>query len=1113
MSERDKAVFLSYASQDAEAVRRIAEALRAAGVEVWFDQNELVGGDAWDAKIRKQIAECALFVPVISANTNARGEGYFRLEWKLAVDRSHLMAHDQPFLLPVVIDDTTDAAARVPPEFRAVQWTRLPGGETREKFRERVRALLGGGALLPPAPEASERGLKPRATPDVGRRVPVAAWLAIVAVMAGAAGYFAFRPGPKSDAPTRPPAPEKSSATASPARQLAAQAEALLADEFNSTRENYQLAEELCRKALAADGADAEIWALAARISFDQIFRSYDMSDHRRELGREQAQRAFKLAPDSISAGLAVATDQRQRGNIDEAVRLQRGLMGRDPTNRGVLRLGAELARLRRDDAAVADHLARLQALTGGDPLSLFTEAHHLINVGRYPEAGALLDRVIAKNPGLLPCYEKFYLLVRGWADYEAARKFLAQIPAQFLDEDSFVALAARMWILNGDGDAALKALQRVPREFLEEFGNSEPKGYAAGWAQTIAGRSAAATLEWRQALAQVEARLAADGKNLDLLQRKALLQASLGQKADAQATLRLGVELGGERAWSRGIWRINVLALTGETEAAIALLESQWPALDFHLRSYLRGDLAHEPQLAAIRGDPRVQRLVAEHTAALEKLKGSPGPLPARAGEAAPPDDKSVAVLAFANLSDDKANEYFSDGISEELLNVLAKVPGLKVSARTSAFSFKGKNVPMPEIGKQLGVAYVVEGSVRKAGDKVRITAQLIKAADGFRVWSENFNRDLKDVFAVQDEIARIVSENLSMQLGVSSPPKARSVSPEAYQLYLQARQAWNLRTLDGFTLAEELLGRVIAQEPRFAPAHAALSDVWALSFVRMDDGGSFAKRDSPILARAIAKAEEAIALDASCAEAYAALGSVLGMAWRPREALRALRRAVEVNPNYATAHQWLGRRLSEMGDLPGARAAHQRAAELDPLSHRILDNASDPEVLVGNFAGAMSLLQRAAQLNPGSVQVRCKIVFLLWTMGRREEAIAAARALAAETETEEASYRHSIAAMVLGSTGHAAEAERLLARMVPHGDDHLTAIAYLGRTEEFVAQVEKLKVDGLHWFLFDPRLAAVRAAPVFQAWMARIDRADVLTQANAWRAANPVRMQGPER
>src|SRR5689334_5899378 len=148
----NRAVFLSYASQDAEAARRICEALRAAGVEVWFDQNELVGGDAWDAKIRRQIAECGLFVPVISANTQARDEGYFRLEWKLAIDRSHLMAHDKAFLLPAVTDATSDVAARVPPEFRAVQWTRLPAGETTAAFCARVKKLLSvPGATSEPA--------------------------------------------------------------------------------------------------------------------------------------------------------------------------------------------------------------------------------------------------------------------------------------------------------------------------------------------------------------------------------------------------------------------------------------------------------------------------------------------------------------------------------------------------------------------------------------------------------------------------------------------------------------------------------------------------------------------------------------------------------------------------------------------------------------------------------------------------------------------------------------------------------------------------------------------------------------------------------------------------
>src|SRR4051812_35924641 len=146
----NKAVFLSYASQDALAVERIAEALRASGVEVWFDQNELVGGDAWDQKIRKQIKECSLFVPVISANTNARAEGYFRLEWKLAIDRSHLMADDAPFLFPVVIDDTADATARVPDKFRDVQWMRLNVKDTPETLATRVAKLIG--AAVEPTP-------------------------------------------------------------------------------------------------------------------------------------------------------------------------------------------------------------------------------------------------------------------------------------------------------------------------------------------------------------------------------------------------------------------------------------------------------------------------------------------------------------------------------------------------------------------------------------------------------------------------------------------------------------------------------------------------------------------------------------------------------------------------------------------------------------------------------------------------------------------------------------------------------------------------------------------------------------------------------------------------
>src|SRR5476651_1503870 len=159
----NKAVFLSYASQDAEAAKRICEALRAAGVEVWFDQDALVGGDAWDQKIRGQVSSCALFVPIISSESQARREGYFRLEWKLAAQRTHTIADGTPFLLPVVIDATRDADAIVPEEFHAVQWTRLPAGAATPAFVARVKNLLtGDGAPSGSAVGASLDGARGR---------------------------------------------------------------------------------------------------------------------------------------------------------------------------------------------------------------------------------------------------------------------------------------------------------------------------------------------------------------------------------------------------------------------------------------------------------------------------------------------------------------------------------------------------------------------------------------------------------------------------------------------------------------------------------------------------------------------------------------------------------------------------------------------------------------------------------------------------------------------------------------------------------------------------------------------------------------------------------------
>src|SRR6478735_7363843 len=218
MGEPPKAVFLSYARDDAAAARRIAEALRGGGLEVWFDENELRGGDTWDAKIRQQIDDCTLFVPVISVHTQERTKGYFRLEWKLAVDQTHLLAAGVPFIAPVVIDDTREAAAVVPPEFMRVHWSRLPGALPTPEFVGQVKRLLEGKPMEAGRPRpAAERG--EGTPPPVKKGIPGWTWGALTAVAVGvAAALGVFRKAEPAAAPSPVPVTETKPAPAAPRR-------------------------------------------------------------------------------------------------------------------------------------------------------------------------------------------------------------------------------------------------------------------------------------------------------------------------------------------------------------------------------------------------------------------------------------------------------------------------------------------------------------------------------------------------------------------------------------------------------------------------------------------------------------------------------------------------------------------------------------------------------------------------------------------------------------------------------------------------------------------------------------------------------------------------------
>ena len=689
MSESAKAVFLSYASQDGVAALRICAALRASGIEVWFDQDALVGGDAWDQKIRGQIGTCALFVPVISANTQVRKEGYFRLEWKLAAQRTHMISESTAFLLPVVIDATRDAEADVPTEFRAVQWTRLPGGETSAAFVARVQKLLGGSSAQT-----------------------------------------------ATNAPVPPPAP-----TVAPAAR---------------------------------------------------------------------------------------------------------------------------------------------------------TGLPHWVGIG----LGVVVVTLIS------------FLVIRpGAKDVGPAAKLVPE---------------------------------------------AKPRPVTAPVAVPVV-------------------------------------------------------------------------------------------------------------------------------------------------------SEKSVAVLAFADMSADKGSEYFSDGISEELLNVLAKVPGLRVAARTSAFFFKGKNLPVPEIAQKLNVAYVVEGSVQRAGERVKITAQLIKAADGFHVWSDTFTRDAKDVFAVQEEIAGRIAKELSLKLGVSSTAATAAVNPEAYELYLQGRQAWNLRTNEGYARAEELLNRALTLQPDFARAISALADVWLNRGVENRGIGRFDQRDSPEMKRILAQIERAVALDPSSAEAHSSLGSALETNWRLFDAAQAQRRAIALNPNYATAHQRLGRTLLRNGYYDEGLAALHRATELDPLSARILDNYAIGLRLFGRYTDALTADERALALQPGSVQAGDWRALDLSGLGRHDEAVAQVRKMIGIGGRSV--YRASLISVLI-KAGARAEAETLFREISADGDQAFRSLVAMGRPKEALdtMKAERLALSDVGLLLDSPDLDPVRQEPQFVQLLATLGLTEAHARAQKWRAARPL-------
>ena len=320
--------------------------------------------------------------------------------------------------------------------------------------------------------------------------------------------------------------------------------------------------------------------------------------------------------------------------------------------------------------------------------------------------------------------------------------------------------------------------------------------------------------------------------------------------------------------------------------------------------------------------------------------------------------------MLPFVNATGDPETEYFSDGITDELIDALAKVNGLQVASRTSVFALKGKPQDVRAIGAMLGATEILEGTVRQAGDRLRITAQLACADDGRLLWSQRYDRTLDDVFAVQDEIARTIVNTLRATsfADLSEPLVLRhTTSVKAYGLYLRGRHAWNQRTQRAITEAIGYFEDAIAEDPGYAGAYTGLADAYALQL----DYRNIAVADG--FARAKAYARQAIALDDGLAEAHASLAwSMFIYDWDWEGAGHEFRRAIELDPRYASAHQWYAFLLVSQGRLDEALVEAHTALELDQGSVSIRRSLAHTYLYARRYDRAVYHLERAIALDP---------------------------------------------------------------------------------------------------------------------------------------------------
>lgn len=456
------------------------------------------------------------------------------------------------------------------------------------------------------------------------------------------------------------------------------------------------------------------------------------------------------------------------------------------------------------------------------------------------------------------------------------------------------------------------------------------------------------------------------------------------------------------------------------------------------------------------------------------------------------PPRPPSIAVLPFVNMSPDEADEYFSDGMTEEITTALSRIDGLRVAARTSAFAFKGRKETVSEIGRQLGVETVLEGSVRRAADRLRITVQHINVEDGYHLWAESYDRDPDDIFAVQEEIAQAIVGALRVKLaGESTAIVVRPTADlVAYDLYLKGRHAVNQRRGESLVRAAGYFEQAIVRDPRFAEAYAGLADAYVLL------PGYNAANSSESWPKARAAAERALALDSTLAEAHTTLAYGTFMFERDlRAAERGFRRAIALEPGYATAHHWYGDFLGGRGDLEGYLQEIRLAHALDPLSPMIGTEVGRALWALRRSDEAVKQLEQVLRSAPTFAEAHVTLGRVYIQQGRPADAIGALQKAVElrgrdALDVAELAYGYAVA-------GRKSEAEALLVELEARSrresvQPTALAIVHIGLgqhdrafdwLDRAVTERDGWLAESIFYPTYDPLRSHARYAPLLEA------------------------------